>query len=160
MSQFPDQGIHGPGSQYVRNPSKYYTAKQIQIAMRNTDVTIMEAHKRFGYTQKEAASSLNFACTDGETIVAIRCRTHHSQDPPTLYYACSSEEFSLQGECAKRTALRKPPSSKSSHNNRPLTPRTSRVRNKLHSRRMRIVLFHLSSPQSHWTMSIQMEFSA
>ena len=131
MSQFPDQGIHGPGSQYVRDPSVYYDAKQIQIAMRNTVVTIMEAHKRFGYTQKEAASSLNFACTDGETIVAIRCRTHHSQDPPTLYYACSSEEFSLQGECTKRSGLRTPPSSKSSHNNRPLTPRTSRVRNQI-----------------------------
>ena len=135
MSQFPDQGIHGPGSQYVRDPSVYYDAKQIQIAMRNTVVTIMEAHKRFGYTQKEAASSLNFACTDGETIVALRCRTHHSQDPPTLYYACSSEEFSLQGECAKRTALRtppsSPPSSKSSCNGRPLTPRTARTRNQI-----------------------------
>ena len=93
MSQFPDQGIHGPGSQYVRNPSKYYTAKQIQIAMRNTVVTIMEAHKRFGYTQKEAASSLNFACTDGETIVAIRCRTHHSQDPQHYTMLAAPKNF-------------------------------------------------------------------
>ena len=48
MSQFPDQGIHGPGSQYVRDPSLYYSPKQIEIAMRNTVVTIMEAHKKFG----------------------------------------------------------------------------------------------------------------
>lgn len=131
MSQFPDQGIHGPGSQYVQNPSKYYDAKQIKIAMRNTVVTIMEAHKQFGYTQQEAASSLNFACTDGETIIAIRCRTHDSQDPPTLYYACSSEEFSLQGESTRNRTLRTPPSSKNSRGGRPLTPRTSHIRNQI-----------------------------
>jgi len=129
MSQFPDQGIHGPGSQYVRDPSLYYSPKQIEIAMRNTVVTIMEAHKKFGYVQKEAASSLNFACTDGETIVALRCRTHDSQDPPTLYYACSDDEFTLQGS-GKRTMIT-PPKKRSPGRSRPLTPRTSNLKKQI-----------------------------
>ena len=127
MSQFPDQGIHGPGSQYVRNPSKYYTAKQIQIAMRNTVVTIMEAHKRFGYTQKEAASSLNFACTDGETIVAIRCRTLPRSSNPILCLQLRRifVQRMYKARIAYTTLFEK--------STIELTPRTSRVKTKLHS---------------------------
>ena len=89
----------------------------------------MEAHKKFGYVQKEAASSLNFACTDGETIVALRCRTHDSQDPPTLYYACSDEEFTLQGS-VKRTMIT-PPKKRIPGRSRPLTPRTSNLKKQI-----------------------------
>ena len=53
MSQFPDQGIHGPGSQYVRDPSLYYSPKQIEIAMRNTVIAIMEAQKIWICTKKQ-----------------------------------------------------------------------------------------------------------
>ena len=102
MSQFPDQGLHGPGLQYTRNPNQYYSSKQIQVAMRNTIVTIMEAQKESGMCMKAASSSLNFAVTDGRTIIAVRCRTHATQDPPSLYYGHGSEEFTLRG---KKTRL-------------------------------------------------------
>ena len=98
MSQFPDQGLHGPGNQYTKDPKKFYTAKQIQTAMRNTIVVIMEAQKRVGMKMSDASSSLNFAVTDGQTVVAVRCRTHASQDPPSLYYGYGHEEFTLQGK--------------------------------------------------------------
>jgi len=38
----------------------------------------------------EVASSMNFAASDGETLVATRFRTCGMQEPPTLYYALGS----------------------------------------------------------------------
>ena len=46
----------------------------------------VQAQQAAGLSIKQAASSLNFAVTNGATVVATRCRTDPESDPPTLYF--------------------------------------------------------------------------
>jgi hypothetical protein len=38
------------------------------------------------FKEKSGASSLNFACTDGKTVVCTRFRDHPTEHAPSLYY--------------------------------------------------------------------------
>lgn len=93
LSQFPPEDVDGPAAvPDMRSvvESSYLTKEQMVRGMRNTILQIMELQKNTGLSHLQAASSLNFAVTDGKTTVVTRCRTHPKHDPPTLYYCCTS----------------------------------------------------------------------
>ena len=90
MNMFPDQGIHGPFKRFVDAATLHappLPAASIVAALRQTVARIRQLQKQCGLSFEESHSSLNFAVTDGHTVVALRCRTHPKQDPPSLYYS-------------------------------------------------------------------------
>ena len=93
VNEFPDQGVHGPFNRYIslelRNASPF-PAEALVHAMRATIRKIRALQKACGVSFNDSVSSLNFAVTDGTTIIATRCRTHPEQDPPSLYYSFGS----------------------------------------------------------------------
>ena len=82
LSQFPEELLH----ESAGLASAELSSARLEVGLRNTVVMITEEQKRAGLSEEQSASSLNFAVTDGTTVVAMRCRTHRRQDPPTLYY--------------------------------------------------------------------------
>ena len=64
-----------------------YPVDKMRAAMTKTVETVIELqHKHLG-AEKVPANSLNVAVTDGEKMVAIRCRNHAVEQPPSLYYS-------------------------------------------------------------------------
>jgi len=72
------KGKEGWESQYDVDSmsSALYKAMQTVIEMQQ---------KKYGDNAK--ANSLNVCATDGEQIVAFRCRNHATEQPPSLYYS-------------------------------------------------------------------------
>ncbi len=94
LSQFPPEDVDGPATipdmrAAIGSGNRRLSWEQMVRGMRNTILNIMELQKNAGMSHLEAASSLNFAVSDGQTTVVTRCRTHPEHDPPTLYYCCS-----------------------------------------------------------------------
>lgn len=81
---------------------------RLHLGLRNMIVRIMKAQQDAGLTLREAASSLNFAVTDGTTVVATRCRTDPNQDPPTLYYHAARDGRRLQKKASADTVCQSP----------------------------------------------------
>lgn len=71
MNQLPD-------------PMGEYTPQQLVDAVRSTINKLLDMQKAAGV---EGASSLNFAVTDGRSIIATRFRNHPTEEPPSLYYS-------------------------------------------------------------------------
>jgi len=73
------------------------TARQLREAMRKTLATIEAAtgslteHDQSDEPDAACRSSLNFAVTNGETVVVTRFRSGSLDDPPSLYYAASTQ---------------------------------------------------------------------
>jgi glutamine amidotransferase len=109
MNMFPDQGINGPFNRYVdkknvcRGP---YSATEIVYALQRTVSKVRQLQKQCGLTFEESHSSLNLAVTDGHTVVALRCRTHPKQDPPSLYYSFG-EDFGTLKTAKREMSIRK-----------------------------------------------------
>lgn len=66
--------------------AKEYPVKEMLDAMNKTVLQIMELQVKI-LGDKKAPNSLNFCCTDGKKMVAIRFRNHKSQQPPSLYWS-------------------------------------------------------------------------
>jgi glutamine amidotransferase len=101
VNHFPDQGVHGPFNRYVSpewRAAAPFPAETLIAAMRATIATIRTLQKTCNVSYEESLSSLNFAVTDGTTILATRCRTHPEQDPPSLYYSFGSSSIDLLGK--------------------------------------------------------------
>jgi len=97
LSQFESEQVAGPEAAPEMRPTgelKRLTPDQFARGVRWTIIKIMEFQKNAGMTYQEAASSLNFAVSDGQVICVSRCRTHAKQDPPTVYYAKSHRKDS------------------------------------------------------------------
>ena len=90
LSQFQQEDVVGPEAAPNMIPAgqlKRLTPEEFARGLRWTIIKLMEYQKASGLTYSQAASSLNFAVSDGQCICVSRCRTHPTQDPPTLYYA-------------------------------------------------------------------------
>ena len=115
LSQFESEQVAGPEAAPAMRPTgelKRLTPDQFARGVRWTIIKIMEFQKNAGMTYQEAASSLNFAVSDGQVICVSRCRTHAKQDPPTVYYAKSQrKETPLDLKCRVFTPPQKGKSS-------------------------------------------------
>jgi glutamine amidotransferase len=90
LSQFQQEDVMGPEAAPDMMPAgqlKRLEPEEFVRGLRWTIIKIMELQKMSGISYEKAASSLNFAVSDGQVICVSRCRTHPTQDPPTLYYA-------------------------------------------------------------------------
>ena len=90
LSQFQPEDVMGPEAAPDMMPAgqlRRLEPEEFVRGLRWTIIKIMEFQKAAGMTHEKAASSLNFAISDGQVICVSRCRTHSTQDPPTLYYA-------------------------------------------------------------------------
>ena len=97
VNMFPDQGVHGPFNRFVDLDSQSrYSTQDIVRALQQTVSTVRQLQKQCGLTFEESHSSLNLAVTDGHTVVALRCRTHPAQDPPSLYYSFGEDFGTLK----------------------------------------------------------------
>ena len=90
LSQFQQEDVMGPEAAPDMMPAgqlRRLEPEEFVRGLRWTIIKLMEFQKAAGMTYQQAASSLNFAVSDGQVICVSRCRTHSTQDPPTLYYA-------------------------------------------------------------------------
>ena len=62
---------------------------RLAAALRAAIVLVSALQRSVGISCEESSSSLNFALTDGELVVASRCRTFTEDAPPSLYYHCA-----------------------------------------------------------------------
>jgi len=79
------------------NPNADHTVEELRNAMLKTICIITSALVTKGGND-ELYSSLNFAVTDGKSVIATRFRNHETQDPPSLYYTLASEFSCVDGE--------------------------------------------------------------
>lgn len=94
VNHFPPQGIHGVNGRFISKECREqppYDWKLMAYAMRNTILQICELQAECGIEEKDSHSSLNFAVTDGNTVIATRVRTHPQEDPPSLYFAYGAD---------------------------------------------------------------------
>lgn len=65
------------------------SAEEIRDALRETLGAVVELQqKQLG--DKAEPNSLNVAVTDGKRLVAMRCRNHAVEQPPSLYYSTTA----------------------------------------------------------------------
>jgi len=147
LTQFHQEDVMGPEAAPDMMPAgelKRLSPEQFARGLRLTIVRIMEFQKNAGMTYDEAASSLNFAVSDGQCICVSRCRTHSKHDPPTVYYCRSNkntnEKFDIK--CHSRSPMQcndgsSNGGSKCSHNgtSTPTSPSSSSTRRSKSSRR-------------------------
>eukprot|EP01102_Stenamoeba_stenopodia_P005798 TRINITY_DN16525_c0_g1_i1.p1 TRINITY_DN16525_c0_g1~~TRINITY_DN16525_c0_g1_i1.p1 ORF type:complete len:397 (+),score=44.60 TRINITY_DN16525_c0_g1_i1:117-1193(+) len=86
--------------QLKRDPNEESTLDEIRWALLKTVKFICRLTKKrktcYGCSERVCiASSLNFAVTDGNVVLATRFRNHPREDPPSLYYNIS-EKVSLE----------------------------------------------------------------
>jgi glutamine amidotransferase len=62
-----------------------HTPAEICKAIKDTIYILVGIVREF-FKEKSGASSLNFACTDGKTVVCTRFRDHPTEHAPSLYY--------------------------------------------------------------------------
>jgi len=77
-----------------KNSLGEFSPQEIKRALLNTICILIHLVKSMELQERKKShkpSSLNFAVTDGKTVVATRFRNNDEQDPPSLYYACTSE---------------------------------------------------------------------
>jgi len=77
-----------------RDPNGDHSADVLRQAMLKTICIITCAAR----AHEPQSSSLNFAVTDGRTVIATRFRDHDSQEPPSLYYTTASDYSCEDGE--------------------------------------------------------------
>jgi predicted glutamine amidotransferase len=75
---------------------------RLAAALRTAIVLVSAIQRSVGLSAEESSSSLNFALTDGELVVASRCRTYTEDAPPSLYYHCAP---SIAVAVKRRSAL-------------------------------------------------------
>lgn len=63
-----------------------YDADSMSLALYKATRTVVELQQE-KYGDNAKANSLNVCATDGQQIVAIRCRNHATEQPPSLYYS-------------------------------------------------------------------------
>jgi len=80
-----------------KNPYSDHTVEELRKTMLKTICIITSALVTKG-SHDELYSSLNFAVTDGKSVIATRFRNHETQDPPSLYYTAASECSCVDGE--------------------------------------------------------------
>jgi len=63
-----------------------YDVDSMRNALYKAMQTVIELQQK-KYGENAKANSLNVCVTDGEQIVAFRCRNHATEQPPSLYYS-------------------------------------------------------------------------
>ena len=123
LTQFQQEDVMGPDAAPDMMPAgklKRLTPDQFARGIRLTIVKIMEFQKQSGMTYDQAASSLNFAVSDGQCICVSRCRTHNKNDPPTLYYCrsnnCDKNDI-FDIKCKRRSPTTSPTQTSHKQNN-------------------------------------------
>ena len=68
---------------------KQYTVREMRNAMKKTQGTVVALQKeKLG--DKAEPNSLNVCATDGQQLIAFRCRNHAREQPPSLYYSTTA----------------------------------------------------------------------
>lgn len=65
---------------------QYPVTEMVQALSSAIKIIINLQQKVLGIDNAEA-NSLNVACTDGEQMIAFRCRNHATDQPPSLYWS-------------------------------------------------------------------------
>ena len=63
-----------------------YGVEEMRDALYKAMQTVIELQQK-KYGENAKANSLNVCATDGQQIVAFRCRNHAAEQPPSLYYS-------------------------------------------------------------------------
>lgn len=64
-----------------------YPLKEMVAALEKAISIVIGLQQKVLGIQNAEANSLNVACTDGEQMIAFRCRNHQTEQPPSLYWS-------------------------------------------------------------------------